>query len=45
MEQHLLHSEENTMQDSVIRIGLVQWQMRQFRDIEAFYQQVEFLWM
>ena len=33
---------KNTMQDSVIRIGLVQWQMRQFRDIEAFYQQVEF---
>ena len=30
------------MLDSVIRIGLVQWQMRQFRDIEAFYQQVEF---
>ncbi|OPC04035.1 carbon-nitrogen hydrolase [Elizabethkingia ursingii] len=33
---------QNTMLDSVIRIGLVQWQMRQFRDIEAFYQQVEF---
>ncbi|MDV3720577.1 carbon-nitrogen hydrolase [Elizabethkingia anophelis] len=33
---------KNTMQDSVIRIGLVQWQMRQFRNIEAFYQQVEF---
>ncbi|WP_407535256.1 carbon-nitrogen hydrolase family protein [Elizabethkingia miricola] len=33
---------KNTMQDSIIRIGLVQWQMRQFRDIEAFYQQVEF---
>ncbi|MCO5248234.1 MAG: carbon-nitrogen hydrolase family protein [Chitinophagales bacterium] len=28
--------------DSVIRIGLVQWQMRQFADLEAFYQQVEF---
>lgn len=32
----------NTMQDSVIRLGLVQWQMRQFKDIEAFYEQVEF---
>lgn len=32
----------NTMQDSVIRIGLVQWQMRQFKDIDAFFQQVEF---
>lgn len=31
-----------TMQDSVIRLGLVQWQMRHFKDIEAFYQQVEF---
>ncbi len=32
----------NTMQDSVIRLGLVQWQMRQFKDLDAFYQQVEF---
>ncbi|RQP11078.1 MAG: carbon-nitrogen hydrolase [Chryseobacterium sp.] len=32
----------NTMQDSVIRLGLVQWQMRHFKDIDAFYQQVEF---
>jgi predicted amidohydrolase len=32
----------NTMQDSVIRLGLVQWQMRQFKDIDAFYEQVEF---
>jgi len=32
----------NTMQDSVIRLGLVQWQMRHFKDIEAFYEQVEF---
>ena len=30
------------MQDSVIRLGLVQWQMRHFKDIEAFYEQVEF---
>ena len=33
---------KNTMQDSVIRLGLVQWQMRQFKDINAFFQQVEF---
>ncbi|MFS4470449.1 nitrilase-related carbon-nitrogen hydrolase [Chryseobacterium sp. T20] len=32
----------NTMQDSIIRLGLVQWQMRTFKDIEAFYEQVEF---
>lgn len=25
-----------------IRLGLVQWQMRSFRDIQAFYDQVEF---
>lgn len=31
-----------TMQDQVIRLGLVQWQMRHFKDIDAFYQQVEF---
>ncbi|WP_434979621.1 GNAT family N-acetyltransferase [Daejeonia sp. YH14] len=32
----------NTMQDSVIRLGLVQWQMRPFKDISVFYEQVEF---
>lgn len=32
----------NTMQDSVVRLGLVQWQMRHFPTIEAFYEQVEF---
>jgi predicted amidohydrolase len=32
----------NTMQDSIIRLGLVQWQMRHFKDIDAFYEQVEF---
>ena len=32
----------NTMQDSIIRLGLVQWQMRQFRDIDAFYEKIEF---
>jgi hypothetical protein len=31
------------MQDSIIRLGLVQWQMRHFKDIDAFYEQVEFL--
>ncbi|KMQ61063.1 carbon-nitrogen hydrolase [Chryseobacterium sp. BLS98] len=32
----------NTMQDSIIRLGLVQWQMRHFKNIDAFYEQVEF---
>lgn len=32
----------NTMQDSVIRLGLVQWQMRHFKTIDTFYEQVEF---
>ncbi|WP_018674508.1 bifunctional GNAT family N-acetyltransferase/carbon-nitrogen hydrolase family protein [Riemerella columbina] len=32
----------NTMQDSIIRLGLVQWQMRRFKDIDSFYEQVEF---
>ena len=32
----------NTMQDSVIRLGLVQWQMRHFKTLDAFYEQVEF---
>lgn len=32
----------NTMQDSVVRLGLVQWQMRHFRNLEAFFEQVEF---
>lgn len=33
---------KNTIQDSVIRLGLVQWQMRSFKNINEFYQQVEF---
>ncbi len=32
----------NSMQDSVIRLGLVQWQMRHFKNLDAFYEQVEF---
>ncbi|MBQ0151681.1 MAG: carbon-nitrogen hydrolase family protein [Chryseobacterium sp.] len=32
----------NTMKDSTVRLGLVQWQMRPFKDIDAFYEQVEF---
>lgn len=35
-------TKKNTMQDSVIRLGLVQWQMRPFKNTEAFFQQVEF---
>lgn len=32
----------NTMQDSVVRLGLVQWQMRHFNDLDAFFEQVKF---
>lgn len=32
----------NTMQDSVVRLGLVQWQMRHFNDLDAFFEQVRF---
>lgn len=32
----------NAMTDSIIRLGLVQWQMRHFKDLDAFYEQVEF---
>jgi len=35
-------AKKNTMQDSVIRLGLIQWQMRPLKDIEDFYKQVEF---
>ncbi|GAB3165998.1 bifunctional GNAT family N-acetyltransferase/carbon-nitrogen hydrolase family protein [Telluribacter humicola] len=28
--------------DSIIRIGVVQWQMRTFNNVQAFYDQVEF---
>ncbi|MBX9448384.1 MAG: carbon-nitrogen hydrolase family protein [Taibaiella sp.] len=33
---------KNAMSDSIIRLGLVQWQMRQFESLEDFYGQVEF---
>lgn len=33
---------KNTIKEAVIRLGLVQWQMRPFKNIEEFYQQVEF---
>lgn len=32
----------STMQDSIIRLGLVQWQMRHFKTIDDFYDQIEF---
>lgn len=35
-------AKKNTMQDSVIRLGLIQWQMRPLKDPEDFYKQVEF---
>ncbi len=28
--------------DSIIRLGVVQWQMRHFRNVQAFFDQVEF---
>ena len=33
---------KNSMNDSIIRLGLVQWQMRPFKDIDGFYEQVLF---
>ncbi len=35
-------AKKNTMQDSIIRLGLIQWQMRPLKDLEDFYKQVEF---
>ena len=35
-------AKKNTMQDSVIRLGLIQWQMRPLKNLEDFYNQVEF---
>lgn len=32
----------NAMTDSIIRLGLIQWQMRHFKDLDSFYEQVEF---
>ena len=32
----------NAMNDSIIRLGLVQWQMRPFKNIDEFFEQVEF---
>lgn len=33
---------KNTLNDSIIRIGLAQWQMRPFSNLEKFYEQVVF---
>lgn len=33
---------KNAMSDSIIRLGLVQWQMRPFANMEKFFEQVEF---
>ncbi|WP_129021851.1 carbon-nitrogen hydrolase family protein [Edaphocola flava] len=33
---------KNAMSDSIIRLGLVQWQMRPFATMEKFFEQVEF---
>lgn len=41
--ENIYHTQQkSTMNDSVIRLGLVQWQMRRFQSLEDFYQQVEF---
>jgi predicted amidohydrolase/GNAT superfamily N-acetyltransferase len=32
----------NSMTDSIIRLGLVQWEMRPFPTMDAFFEQVEF---
>ncbi|MGN6494855.1 MAG: GNAT family N-acetyltransferase [Agriterribacter sp.] len=34
--------EKSTVSDSIIRLGLVQWQMRPFASIDKFMEQVEF---
>jgi len=33
---------KNALRDSIIRLGLVQWQMRPFANMEKFFEQVEF---
>lgn len=33
---------KNSMSDSIIRLGLVQWQMRPFASMDKFFEQVEF---
>jgi predicted amidohydrolase/GNAT superfamily N-acetyltransferase len=33
---------KNALSDSIIRLGLVQWQMRQFPNMDKFFEQVEF---
>jgi len=35
-------SKSNSVSKSTIRLGLIQWQMRLFKDIDDFYDQVEF---
>lgn len=40
---NIFYSEKrSSLNDSNIRLGLVQWQMRLFDDMDAFYQQIEF---
>ena len=34
--------QNNTRYNSIVRLGLVQWQMRHFPNLEAFFEQVEF---
>ncbi len=33
---------KNALSDSIIRLGLVQWQMRPFANLDKFFEQVEF---
>lgn len=34
--------QKSTLNDSNIRLGLIQWQMRLFKNMDEFYQQIEF---
>ena len=42
MEQYLLYREKKYDVDSVIRLGLIQWQMRPLKNLQDFYNQVKF---
>lgn len=42
MEQYFYSEVKSSLNDSNIRIGLVQWQMRLFKSMDEFYQQIEF---
>ncbi|MFW5879788.1 MAG: GNAT family N-acetyltransferase, partial [bacterium] len=39
---NIFYQSENKVQKSVVRLGLVQWQMRPFVDLESFFEQVDY---